>query len=89
MSQLKKQSRGLSVGAGNKVEAMEEQRFIEIETKLAHQEDLLDELNAVVTDQQGQISRLEELCRSLISRVRSLRDSEADATPQDERPPHY
>lgn len=68
---------------------MEEQRFIEIETKLAHQEDLLDELNAVVTDQQGQISRLEELCRSLISRVRSLRDSEADATPQDERPPHY
>lgn len=86
---MKKQSRGLSVGAGNKVEAMEEQRFIEIETKLAHQEDLLDELNAVVTDQQGQISRLEELCRSLISRVRSLGDSEADATPQDQRPPHY
>jgi SlyX protein len=68
---------------------MEEQRFIEIETKLAHQEDLVNELNSVVTDQQVQISRLEELCRSLISRVRSLADGgSADGT-QDERPPHY
>ena len=51
---------------------MDEQRFIEIETKLAHQEDLVNELNAVLTDQQGQIARLEELCRSLIGQLRSL-----------------
>jgi SlyX protein len=69
--------------------AMEEQRFIEIETKLAHQEDLMNELNAVVTDQQGQISRLEELCRSLISRLRSLGEGESASSPEDERPPHY
>jgi SlyX protein len=69
--------------------AMEEQRFIEIETKLAHQEDLLDELNAVVTDQQSQISRLEELCRTLVSRLRSLGEGVSAASPEDERPPHY
>lgn len=68
---------------------MEEQRFIEIETKLAHQEDLVNELNSVVTDQQVQISRLEELCRSLLSRVRSLADGETVDGPHDERPPHY
>ena len=68
---------------------MEEQRFIEIETKLAHQENLVNELNSVVTDQQVQISRLEELCRSLLSRVRSLADGATVDGPHDERPPHY
>ena len=66
---------------------MGEQRFIEIETQLAHQEDLLNELNAVVTDQQGQISRLEELCRSLISRLRSLGEGESTASPQKSQEP--
>jgi len=68
---------------------MDEDRLIEIETKLAHQEDLVNELNAVVTDQQAQISRLEELCRSLISRVRSLAEAETTGDPGDDRPPHY
>lgn len=68
---------------------MDEDRLIEIETKLAHQEDLVNELNTVVTDQQAQISRLEELCRSLISRVRSLADAETTGGPEDDRPPHY
>lgn len=68
---------------------MDEDRLIEIETKLAHQEDLVNELNTVVTDQQAQISRLEELCRSLISRVRSLADAETTGDSGDDRPPHY
>ena len=68
---------------------MDESRLIEIETKLAHQEDLVNELNNVVTDQQAQISRLDELCRALVSRVRSISDGEAVGSPEDERPPHY
>ncbi len=68
---------------------MERERLIDIETKLAHQEDLLNELNTVVTDQQAQISRLETLCRSLLDRLRSLSDGESAGGPDDERPPHY
>ena len=68
---------------------MDESRLIEIESKLAHQEDLLNELNDVVTDQQAQISRIEEMCRALVSRVRSISDGEAVGSPDDERPPHY
>ena len=68
---------------------MDESRLIEIETKLAHQEDLVNELNGVVTDQQAQISRIEEMCRALVSRVRSISDGEVVGSPEDERPPHY
>ena len=68
---------------------MNDDRLIDIETKLAHQEDLVNELNNVVTDQQARITRLEELSRSLIDRVRSMSDGESSGNPSDERPPHY
>lgn len=71
---------------------MEESKLIEIETKLAHQDQLLIELNDVVTDQQAQLMRLEELCNLLVERIRSLGDDKSDGSdgsPQDERPPHY
>ncbi len=68
---------------------MDEDRLIEIETKMAHQEQLLTELNAVLTDQQAQISRLESLCQSLIDRLNSLVDNAATGQDTDERPPHY
>lgn len=70
---------------------MNDDRLVDIETKLAHQELLLDELNTVITGQQASIMRLEELCRSLVDRVRNINDTLGDAGPaaQDERPPHY
>ncbi|MEE8344540.1 MAG: SlyX family protein [Woeseiaceae bacterium] len=68
---------------------MDEKRVIEIETKLAHQEHLLSELNEALTDQQAQISGLERLCQSLIERVKSLLDSSSADQATDERPPHY
>lgn len=40
---------------------MTEQRFVDIETKLAHQEHLVLELNDVITKQQEKIMRLEAL----------------------------
>ena len=66
---------------------MDENRLIDIETKMAHQEQLLSELNDAVTNQQAQISRLESLCQSLIDRLKSLAEP-ADPS-GDERPPHY
>jgi SlyX protein len=68
---------------------MSEERIIELESRLAYQDQMLHELNEVVTDQQAKLMQLEELCRSLIDRVRSLAESPPDAGPTDERPPHY
>ena len=68
---------------------MSEQRFIDLETRLAHQDHLLNELNDAVTAQQSKIMRLEELCRSLVDRLRSLGDTAPGGDSGDERPPHY
>jgi SlyX protein len=68
---------------------MDETKMIEIETKLAHQDQLLIDLNQVMTDQQTQLMRLEELFTAMVERVRSLGDNSPDAAPQDETPPHY
>ena len=68
---------------------MSEQRFVDVETKLAHQDQLLNELNDVVTEQQARIMALEELCKSLISRVRSMGEAVSPGESGDERPPHY
>ena len=68
---------------------MSEERFIDLESRLAHQDQLLHELNDVVTGQQARIMQLEELCRSLIDRVKAVSDGPADGDPADERPPHY
>ena len=68
---------------------MDDDRLIGIETKLAHQEDLVNELNTVVTDQQAQITRLEDLCPSLLSRVRAMSEAETAGGHEDDRPPHY
>jgi len=63
--------------------------MIDIETKLAHQEDMLADLNTAVTNQQSQITLLEDLCETLVGRVRSLSDAAPESDPADERPPHY
>lgn len=68
---------------------MSEDRFIDLESRLAHQDQLLNELNEVMTQQQAKIMQLETLCNSLISRVRSIGESMSDADPTNERPPHY
>ncbi len=68
---------------------MSEQRFVDLETKLAHQEHLLLELNDVITKQQENIMRLEKLCDSIIERVRSLGEALPTSANVDEKPPHY
>ena len=68
---------------------MSEDRFIDLESRLAHQDQLLNELNDVVTAQQAKIMQLDELCRSLIQRVRSIGDGMSAEGSDNERPPHY
>ena len=68
---------------------MSEDRLVDIEVKLAHQEQLLGDLDDIVTQQQAKIMQLEELCGSLIDRVRSIGEAMPGDGAQDERPPHY
>ena len=68
---------------------MSEERFVDLESRLAHQDQLLHELNDVVTNQQAKIMQLEELCKALIERMRTMGEGGPSGDPVDERPPHY
>ena len=72
-----------------------EERIIEIEIKVAHQEDLLESLNNTVYQQQLQIDKLQTLCAGLVQQMRDMASSRHNAGQGeggallDERPPHY
>lgn len=69
---------------------MNEERIIELEIKQAYQEDLIQALNRVVADQQKQIGKLEETCKLLNDKIKSLAMVERNPMSAiDERPPHY
>jgi SlyX protein len=64
-----------------------EDRFVDIEIKLAQQEDLVDTLNQTVYQQSRRIDQLEAMVAKLAEHVRNLQ--EAGQGPVNERPPHY
>ena len=68
---------------------MDNQRLIDIETKLAYQEDLVQELNKTVHSQQLKLDQLEEALRSLTLRYNSLAEQSDSEYAVDEKPPHY
>lgn len=68
---------------------MTEERLVDIEIKLARQEDLVDALNKMVYQQQVKLDELESLCRALAGRLKEMANADSDAAPLDERPPHY
>ncbi|MGR9046863.1 MAG: SlyX family protein [Gammaproteobacteria bacterium] len=68
---------------------MNDERIIELEIKAAYQEDLLQELNKVVSQQQKQIDRLEATCKILNERISSISTAMGSVPPEEELPPHY
>ncbi|MCX7095838.1 MAG: SlyX family protein [Methylobacter sp.] len=68
---------------------MNHDRIIELEIKAAYQEDLLQELNTIVSRQQQQIDRLEATCRMLHERIKSLSVDSHSGESMEEVPPHY
>ena len=68
---------------------MSDEQMIEIETKLAHQEHTIAELNDALSSQQTQISNLELMVTALRERIKSLSDMAPAGGEQDEVPPHY
>jgi len=68
---------------------MNDDRIIELEIKVAYQEDLLQELNKIVGRQQQQIDRLEATCSMLNERIKSLSVEGSAGENVEEVPPHY
>lgn len=65
--------------------------IIDIQTRLAYQEDLLAELNQIVTRQDAEILTLKQQLRQLGQRLEEFltNPAQADVDTSDERPPHY
>lgn len=68
---------------------MNEERLVNIEAKIAFQEDLIEELNKTVYQQQQKLARLEAVCESLARHLQSLAEARSEGMPANERPPHY
>ncbi|MGX2040216.1 SlyX family protein [Methylocaldum sp. MU1018] len=68
---------------------MTEERLVDLETKLAYQEDTIQALNNVVCEQQKQIDQLEATCRLLVDRITQLSIAADAGKIVDEKPPHY
>lgn len=66
-----------------------EDRFVDIEIKLAQQEDLVESLNQLVYQQQKRMDKLEALCAALVQRVREGAADGSGAGGGHEKPPHY
>ncbi len=66
---------------------MSQERIIELETRIAYQEHVLETLGAEMTRQQKRIEHLEATVRHLLDR--SAQSDTFRGTPADERPPHY
>lgn len=59
-----------------------EQRIVDIEMRITRQDDLVEQLNAVIYDQQKIIDQL-------IKRVNAIEKSDDPTAPRNEKPPHY
>ena len=66
---------------------MSEDRFVDIEIKLAHQEDMVEELNKVVYQQSRRIDQLEAIVSQLAEHIRN--NAQSGPNPINDKPPHY
>jgi SlyX protein len=64
-----------------------EDRFVDIEIKLAHQEDLVESLNQMVYQQSRRIDQLEAMVAGLAEHIRT--NAQSSGGPLNEPPPHY
>tara|TARA_R110002072_G_scaffold303107_2_gene493746 strand:- start:18613 stop:18834 length:222 start_codon:yes stop_codon:yes gene_type:complete len=72
---------------------LSDEQIIELQTRIAFQEDSLSALNDVITRQQSQIDALERELRlhreKLVDMMDQLTDRGVATVATDERPPHY
>ena len=64
-------------------------RLDELEIRIAHQDQTIEDLNAAITAQWKLIDRLERQVERLAERVADADQSAGPAAPVDRPPPHY
>ena len=67
---------------------MMQEKIIDIETRMAFQDDTIQELSDIIYRQQQQIDKLEKTVQLLLGKVQDLMQSQPGAE-VDEKPPHY
>jgi SlyX protein len=68
---------------------MTDQRMIDLEIKISHQEMAIEVLQQTFYEQQKTIDRLTETCEKLARRLASASSEGLDIGPANEKPPHY
>ena len=68
---------------------MNEDRLVEIETKIAFQENTIKDLSDTVYNQQKQINTLNETLKHLIDQIEESSIISFGRNLKDEKPPHY
>lgn len=63
--------------------------IIDLQTRLAFQDGLLEQLNDVVTSQQKQIERLENAITGLKTQLESVQQTQLVGQGEEPPPPHY
>lgn len=63
--------------------------IIDLQTRLAFQDGLLEELNQVVIDQQKQIDRLEQRMVAFKAQIESMQQMQLMRPGDEPPPPHY
>ena len=66
-----------------------EDRLNELESRFAHQEVTVEQLNQAVIEQQQRIDALQQLCQRLASQIQEFQQPGEQTDPLDEVPPHY
>ena len=63
--------------------------IIDLQTRIAFQDGLLEELNQVITSQQQQITRLEMAMGVMKSQIQTMQSSQSEGEQVEPPPPHY
>ena len=79
---------GLDLQIKHMTDNTTQEQLIELETRLAYQEDTMQQLSDQIYQQQQQIDRLEKLVIQLLDQTREIMASSSGEV-SDERPPHY
>lgn len=71
------------------IQQMLENRIAELETKVAFQEQLLDELNQALVQQQFDMDKIQLQLRYLANKLKDFQPSNIASQSEETPPPHY
>lgn len=71
------------------IQQMLENRIAELETKVAFQEQLLDELNQALVQQQFDMDKMQLQLRYLANKLKDFQPSNIASQSEETPPPHY